>query len=222
MLPAGKEAPPEVFEELISERAAAFALSLSVLELRLLARYLGLLDFWRRRTNLTGPFPAETLVEHAMESCLGADLVPERARVADIGAGAGLPGIPIAILRTDISLVPVEPRRKRREFLDRVREALPVGLSPAVPRLSPAVASISSLPVGSCDVALARAVGSISQVLDAAPFLTPDGQFLAWTTDPDALARSLEGRFRLERVREVPASEKKQIAVFRRLADYLP
>ncbi len=220
MLPAGKEAPPEVFEELISARSGAFGLALSPLELRLLGRYLGLLDFWRRLTNLTGPFPAETLVEHAMESCLGADLLPPRARVADIGSGAGLPGIPIAILRTDMTLVPVEPRRKRREFLDRVREGLPVGLpAPAVPRLSPAVASISSLPVGSCEAALARAVGSISGILDAAAFLTPDGQFLAWTTDPEALARSLDERFHLERVRDVPASEKKQIAVFRRRAE---
>lgn len=213
MLPEGKEEPAEVFEELIAARAPSFALSLSTVEASLLARYLGLLDFWRRRTNLTGPFPAETLVEHAMESCLGADLLPAHARVADVGAGAGLPGIPIAILRTDISLTPVEPRRKRREFLDRVREALPAGGSLAL-----AVASISALPVGSCDVALARAVGSVAEVLDAAPFLTPTGQFLAWTTDPEALARTLDGRFRLERLRDVPASEKKQIAVFRRLA----
>ncbi|MEO8189307.1 MAG: RsmG family class I SAM-dependent methyltransferase [Acidobacteriota bacterium] len=217
MLPAGKEASPEAFEDLIAARVSAFEISLSTREISLLARYLGLLDFWRRRTNLTGPFPAETLVEHAMESCLGADLLPVRAQVADIGSGAGLPGIPIAILRSDISLVPVEPRRKRREFLDRVRETLSIGPSPEAPRLLPAVASISTLAVGSCDAALARAVGSISQVLDAAPFLSPSGQFLAWTTDPDALARSLDGRFRLERVREVPASEKKQIAVFRRV-----
>ncbi len=219
MLPAGKEALPEAFKDLIAARASTFEISLSTPELDLLARYLGLLDFWRRRTNLTGPFPAETLVEHAMESCLGADLLPVRAQVADIGSGAGLPGIPIAILRSDISLIPVEPRRKRREFLDRVRETLSTSAAPAAPRLLPAVASIAALPVGSCDAALARAVGSIAEVLDAAPFLSPSGQFLAWTTDPDALARSLDGRFRLERVREIPASEKKQIAVFRRVSD---
>ncbi|MEP6800399.1 MAG: RsmG family class I SAM-dependent methyltransferase [Acidobacteriota bacterium] len=216
MLPAGKEAPPEVFEELLAARAFAFGLSLSVLEMRTLGRYLALLDFWRRQTNLTGPFPAETLVEHAMESCLGAEFLPARAQVADIGSGAGLPGIPIAILRMDITLVPVEPRRRRREFLDRVRDTLSLGLPEALPRLSPAVASIATLPVGSCDAALARAVGSISGILDAAPFLRPEGQFLAWTTDPESLARSLDHRFRLERVRDVPASEKKQIAVFRR------
>lgn len=212
MLPEGEEAPTALFEELIARRAGGYGLSLSPLESSLLARYLALLDLWRRKTNLTGPFPAETLVEHAMESCLGADLLPVRARVADIGSGAGLPGVPVAILRTDIALIPVEPRRKRREFLDRVRETLPLTHSPAV-------AAISALPVGSCEAAMARAVGSIAEVLDAAPFLTPSGQFVAWTTDPEALARSLNGRFRLERVREVPASERKQIAVFRRIPD---
>ena len=125
--------------------------------------------------------------------------------------------MPVAILRNDSALVPGEPRRKRRECLDRVRETLTTGAVLA-PRLLPAVASISALPVGSCDAALARAVGSIAEVLDAAPFLIPSGLFLAWTTDPDALARSLEGRFRLERVRAIPASEKKQIAVFRRVS----
>lgn len=212
MLPEGSEAPPERFEEWIAARGRAYGLTLDPGETNQLARYLALLDLWRRRTNLTGPFPAETLVEHALESCLGADLIPPRACVSDIGSGAGLPGIPVAILRGDITLVPVEPRRKRREFLDLVRESLTLNMAPAIP-------SISALAAGSCEAALARAVGSIAEVLDAAPFLTPAGQFLAWTTDPEALARSLDGRFRLERVRDVPGSEKKQIAVFRRLPE---
>ncbi|MEP6768909.1 MAG: RsmG family class I SAM-dependent methyltransferase [Acidobacteriota bacterium] len=210
MLPEGSAAPPERFEEWIAARGRTYGLKLNPAQQNRLARYLALLDLWRRRTNLTGPFPAETLVEHALESCLGADLLPARACVSDIGSGAGLPGVPVAILRADITLVPVEPRRRRREFLDLVRESLRLNMAPAIP-------SISALAAGSCEAALARAVGSIAEVLDAAPFLTPAGQFLAWTTDPDALARSLDGRFRLERVREVPGSEKKQIAVFRRL-----
>ncbi len=210
MLPEGSESPPERFEEWIAARSGVYGLAFEPADAKRLARYLALLDLWRRRTNLTGPLPPETLVEHALESCLGADLLPAKACVSDIGSGAGLPGIPVAILRGDITLIPVEPRRKRREFLDHIRETLSLNMAPAIP-------SISALAAGSCEAALARAVGSIAEVLDAAPFLTPAGQFLAWTTDPDALARSLDGRFRLERLRDVPGSEKKQIAVFRRI-----
>ncbi|MFN2632042.1 MAG: 16S rRNA (guanine(527)-N(7))-methyltransferase RsmG [Thermoanaerobaculia bacterium] len=210
MLPEGGEAPLERFEEWIAARCGGYGLRLDPGDAKRLARYLALLDLWRRRTNLTGPFPGETLVEHALESCLGADLVPPGACVSDIGSGAGLPGIPVAILRGDIHLVPVEPRRKRREFLDHVRETMALNMVPAIP-------SISALEAGSCEAALARAVGSIAAVLDAAPFLTPAGQFLAWTTDPEALARSLDGRFRLDRVRDVPGSERRRIAVFRRI-----
>jgi 16S rRNA (guanine527-N7)-methyltransferase len=213
MLPEGGESPPEVFDALLSSRSAAFGLVLDPVTSGRLASYLAVLDRWRRRTNLTGPFSAQTLVEHALESAFAADWIPPGARLADVGSGAGFPGIPIAILRPDVSIVPVEPRKKRREFLDHVSRAL--GLA----NVAAAAPGLSGLPAGRLSGAVSRAVGGLAEILGKGEFLEPRGMLLAWTTEPEALARDLGRRFRMESVREVPGSRKKRIALFRKASE---
>src|SRR6516225_7047205 len=104
MLPAGQGSGPEAFAELIAGRAADFRLDLSPQARGLMAAYLALLDAARRRTNLTGPLTAAELVDHALESAFGGELIPPAARVVDIGSGAGFPGLPLAIARPDIGM----------------------------------------------------------------------------------------------------------------------
>ena len=120
MLPEGEASPPEDFRELLKTRAPAFDLALPDAAFEKLSRFLAELDVARRRTNLTGPLSTQELVDHALESALGEKLVPQRAELIDIGSGAGFPAIPIAIVRPDISVTPVEPRRRRLEFLKAV------------------------------------------------------------------------------------------------------
>jgi 16S rRNA (guanine527-N7)-methyltransferase len=209
MLPAGAELPPEDFLPLLDRAAASVSLSLPRPARDLLARYLAQLDRARRRTNLTGPFPAEELARHAVESALAAASVPEGLAV-DVGSGAGFPGVPIACLRPDVTVLPVEPRRLRREFLDGCGRDLPLA------NLAPARASLAAVEPGSAASALARAVGDLPRVLGRAPFLAPRGLFLAWTTDPDGLDRALAPVFGFEDVLPVPGSDRKVIARFRR------
>ncbi len=212
MLPAGSESAPEVFARLLPEASAAWGMALPPGSIEALSRYLARLDRERRRTNLTGPFPAAELVTHALESALGAPHIPRGARVADVGSGAGFPGIPLAIVRPDVTVVPVELRRKRREFLDGC--ASEVGLrnweaaAPALPALAPR--SVQAIVV--------RAVGGLGKTLAAAPALSSGGILLVWTTDPDAVAKGLAHLFVLEASEAVPHTERKRIARFRRRA----
>ena len=211
MLPEGSALAPEAFRRLLEARARVFGAALDSPALDRMARFLGALDRARRRTNLTGPFPSEDLVEHALESALGERWIPLGARVADIGSGAGFPGIPLAIARPDIRLTPVEPRRKRAEFLDAaVREA-------GLVNVAPCRSNTRNLPPASVDVATARAVGRIERIVSAAPWLAPGAIFLAWTTEPEALAARLEGAFRPGTSLAVPGSRNKTIASFQRL-----
>jgi 16S rRNA (guanine527-N7)-methyltransferase len=68
--------------------------------------------------GLIGPREAPRIWErHVLNCAVVADLVPPAARVLDIGSGAGLPGIPLALARPDLRVVLVEPLARRVEWL---------------------------------------------------------------------------------------------------------
>lgn len=209
MLPEGGELPPERFLPLLEDGAAAWSIPLEPRAAERLARYLARLDAARRRTNLTGPFPSEELVSHALESALAAPLVPAGLAV-DVGSGAGFPGVPIAAVRPDVVVLPVEPRRLRREFLDGCGSQLPL------PNLRPARVSLAKVEPGRAASAFARAVGRLAETLGAGVFLRAGGLLFVWTTVSDApgLARELAPAFAAEGVVRVPAYERKAIARF--------
>jgi 16S rRNA G527 N7-methylase RsmG len=211
MLPEGGESPPEFFALRLPEAAAAWGIALAPETVGPLSGFLARVDLWRRRTNLTGPFPSEELVLHALEAALGAEFLPVGARVADIGAGAGFPGVPLAILRPDLNVLPVEPRRRRREFLDGC--AAEIGIT----NLAPSVSSFDGLSPGSLQAATARAVGDLPQVLGSAKPLAPGSVLLVWTTEPEKLAGSLRDRFAFEGARAEPGALRRCIARFRRM-----
>lgn len=73
--------------------------------------------------GLLGPLEYPRLwTRHIINSVLPAPLL--RGRVADIGSGAGLPGIPLAIARPDVEFVLIEPMERRVEWLQRSVERL--------------------------------------------------------------------------------------------------
>jgi 16S rRNA (guanine527-N7)-methyltransferase len=75
---------------------------------------------WAARTDLTSAREPDVLVEVLLlDALVLADraLVPEGARFVDVGAGAGAPALPLAILRSDLDATLVEPRRRRVAFL---------------------------------------------------------------------------------------------------------
>ena len=75
--------------------------------------------------GLIGPREAPRLWErHLLNCAVLADLLPRDATVCDVGAGAGLPGVVLAIARPDVSVTLVEPLLRRTTFLDEVIEAL--------------------------------------------------------------------------------------------------
>jgi 16S rRNA (guanine527-N7)-methyltransferase len=57
---------------------------------------------------------------HVLNCAVVAELVPDAARVVDIGSGAGLPGIPLALARPDLQIVLLEPLARRVEWLQEV------------------------------------------------------------------------------------------------------
>ena len=85
--------------------------------------YLALLQKWNARTNLTAIRDEEGILSrHFLESILCAYQLPEGiASLLDLGSGAGFPGIPIALIRKEISVTLAESQNKKAAFL---REAV--------------------------------------------------------------------------------------------------
>ena len=199
--------PPERFRSLLEDALPGFPLGPVLTELQqlVLARFLAELDAWRRHVNLTGRLSSEELVSHALESVLGAGLLPPGAQVVDVGTGGGFPGVPLAIVRPDLSVTWLEPREKRAAFLRHVARALPV--ENAVVQ----AARAEDLPVSGFDFATSRAVGI--ETLGPLRFLRPGGGLLLWTTESRAGAPP--PGFQLERVLPIPFSRQRVIALYR-------
>ena len=198
--------PPESFRALLQNALPAFSLDLTDLQQDRLARFLAELDAWRRRVNLVGRLSSEELVSHALESALGAALLPRNGAVVDIGTGGGFPGVPLAIVLPELSVTWLEPREKRAAFLRHVARALPAGN--AVVR----VARAEDLPDSRFDFATSRAVGI--ETLGRIRFLGPGGGLLLWTTAARAAGTPPQGS-ELESVLPIPLSRERVIALYR-------
>jgi 16S rRNA (guanine527-N7)-methyltransferase len=83
-----------------------------------LASYRELLLRFNESMNLIGPLDAEAIDRELLIDSLAAGVArAPRGPILDVGTGAGLPGIPLAIVFEDVALTLVEPRRKRSTFL---------------------------------------------------------------------------------------------------------
>ena len=199
--------PPERFEELLRREGGGF--SLPPESTLLLARYLSELDHWRRRINLTGRLAADDLVRHTLEALVPMGLLRHGASFIDIGSGAGLPGVPLAIARPDLRVTLLEPRARRSAFLRHVVRSLPLANTAVLE------ARIENVGGQTFEVAATRAVGRLDQVVGDAPFLEPGGLLLLWTTDPGRRSRELP-EFEVREALAITGSRRGVVAVFRK------
>lgn len=82
------------------------------------ATWLRLLGEWNARIDLTAARGERELVDLMLADALVlAKHIPEKARVVDVGTGAGAPGLALALVRPDLDLTLVEPLGKRASFL---------------------------------------------------------------------------------------------------------
>jgi len=144
------------------------------------AAYLALLQKWNARTNLTSIRDEEGILSrHFLESIICARSLPENiSSLLDFGSGAGFPGIPIALIRKDLSVTLAESQHKKAAFL---REAARVlGLEVAVH--SGRAESLTN----QFDCITLRAVDNMPQAVAAAVrLLAPQGWLAILTTQED-------------------------------------
>jgi 16S rRNA (guanine527-N7)-methyltransferase len=156
------------------------------------SQYLDLLLLWNRAQNLTGfESPPEIVRGLFEDSLLFLPLLPDRPlRMVDIGAGAGIPGLPLRIIDEGIEVTLIESKRKRVSFLKTVRRELGLEKSVIIEEgRAEALVSAVIRRDGEFDVAVARAVGNLEEVVPMAlQYLKPGGVFIVSAPPPARLA----------------------------------
>jgi 16S rRNA (guanine527-N7)-methyltransferase len=128
--------------------------------------------------GLIGPREAPRVWErHVLNCAVVAELVPDGARVVDVGSGAGLPGIPLALARPDLRIVLVEPLARRVDWLREVIADLGVAVEVERGR---AEEDVVRRRWEGADVVTARAVAPLARLAGwSLPLLRPGGLLLA-------------------------------------------
>ena len=110
------------FEQTLKANQSVFDVDLGPEALFGLSAYYSLLTRWNARLHLVAPCsPQEFATRHVLESLMLLKHQPEKAKIADIGSGAGLPNSPCLIARPDLHATLIESSPKKSVFL---REAL--------------------------------------------------------------------------------------------------
>ncbi len=153
----------------------ALALDLDETQLARLVAHLDLLDEWNARMNLTAirDRPSQ-LTKHLLDS-LTVQPYLRGERVADVGSGAGFPGIPLAIVEPHRQFTLIESTGKKCRFLEHVRDTLELKNVTVVQSRAE-----SYKPDRRFDTVLARAVGLVADLVKVAgPLVVGGGRLLA-------------------------------------------
>ena len=174
--------------------------------------------------------PRSAVDVHLADSLVGLELAPIRtaARIADLGAGAGFPGLPLAIALPHAEVALVESNGRKCAFLERAVDAAEITNAHVVH----ARAEEWEDGIGRCDLVTARALAAPAVVVEyAAPLLRIGGVVVVWRGRRDPQAETAGARAAAElglqvdgpvRVRPYAGAEHRYLHVMTKLAPTPP
>jgi 16S rRNA (guanine527-N7)-methyltransferase len=182
--------PADPLEKTLVVGAREMGIVLGAAQAQALLRLTGELGEWNRRFNLTAiTDPAEMVRKHLLDS-LSPQPYLQGARIADVGTGAGFPGLPLALVNPERRFVLIEATGKKARFV--LHAAKLIGLANV--EVIPARAE-NWRGAAPFDCVLARALGKLGEFVRVAGHLcAPGGRMLA-----------MKGRRPAAEIRELPA-----------------
>jgi 16S rRNA (guanine527-N7)-methyltransferase len=173
------EPAPVYPRKLLAEGAKTLGVSLPNPQLEQLDRYVAELKRWNQRINLTGlRSDRDIIIKLFLDSLALLPFLGKAASLADLGSGAGFPGLVLKIARPELALTLVESRSKKAAFLDYLVSLLKLDkVEVAKVYLTPGLVREWG---PRFDAVVSRAALSLSDLIElAAPLLAPGGVLLA-------------------------------------------
>lgn len=196
----------------ISEWIAPYGAELAAEQIDQVQHYIGLLLFWNQKISLTSiDDPEEIVSRHFGESFFCAKFIPTvPSRLADVGSGAGFPGLALRILRPEIEVFLIEQDTRKAAFLNEAARLLKLELVKVYrthyETMNPEFANLNTV--------TARGVGNHRTILKwAAPRLSDHGQMLFLVGLEDAMRIMQLKSWHWDQPRLLPQSKKRVILI---------
>jgi 16S rRNA (guanine527-N7)-methyltransferase len=172
-------------EALAQGAEAILGRSPTITEQDLFRKYLILLIKWQKSHRLIGSSEPMWIVEHLfLDSLLFLKVLPSTiSKVLDLGSGAGLPGLPIKIVRSDLDVTLAESRRRRASFLSSAVRELALSRTRVVSRRLEDRASELE---GRFDAVVMRCAGDVNELMPLASRLATRGGVVIAAGPPEA------------------------------------
>jgi 16S rRNA (guanine527-N7)-methyltransferase len=201
-------------DELIVSTLSPFQIQLSVGQIAKIQEYIRLLLKWNQSVNLTSVVDApEILARHFGESMFICSLMPvEKCRLADIGSGAGFPGLALKIACPELRLTLIESNKKKCAFLSEAVRALELESVEVIPirfeeaRVAPDFAEVVTV----------RAVGGFPDILRwAKTALARRGHVILWLGGEDSTRVSSTPGWIWKPAVKIPQSQRRFVLIGR-------
>ena len=163
-------------EARLAEGLAAMGIALDAAAQAKLVAYLRLIEKWNKVHNLTAVRePGQMVVLHLLDSLSVLPHVAGAKTLLDVGTGAGLPGIPLAIARPDLAVTLLDSSHKKATFLRQAKAEL------SLPNVQVACERVEKWhPAAPFDIVVSRAFSELADfVLQARHLVAPGGTMLA-------------------------------------------
>lgn len=195
----------------ISSCLASYGIQATDLQCDRVQTYISLLLKWNRSISLTSVMDEREILKfHFGESVFALSAITEikNGRLADVGAGAGFPGLPLRIFSEQMELELIESNAKKCAFLSEVVRELGLSNVKVVRERFENLAECD----GRLDTIVSRALGSYEELLGwARRSLAPSGRVVLWLGENDAQKISRNPAWSWSKAIAIPGSARRFI-----------
>jgi len=204
----------ELSDAQIIEQLSAFGVRPTTEQVYKIREYIIILLKWNDLASLTTVTnPVDIVSRHFGESMFAASLLPvENGRLADVGSGAGFPGLALKILHEDLEVILIESNNKKSAFLAEVVRSLELKDVEILPTRFEEVRAES----GFVNFVTARAVGGFPGILRwSKKALSPRGHLILWVGVEDTSKISSISGWTWQPTVRIPESQRRFILIGR-------